>query len=192
MNLSPHILLCFGIAINFPQDKYLILLPIITSLVHARYILGIPLQIKRQRELLYKSQDEAFMHAFQDLKKELISNSLLKDYFEQEGVSLRTSKHILIENPDFVEITHDYIEILKSRQEGEENKKIDRLRYFKLDCNVRDTFKDQFGEVEAVLWFDDRSGEHGFRRLEIVLQTKNLENKTFLIYDLDGLGNSEE
>ena len=47
MNLSPHILFCVGLAAYFPQDKYLILLPIITSLIHARHILGIPLQNKR-------------------------------------------------------------------------------------------------------------------------------------------------
>ena len=132
------------------------------------------------------------MHAFQDLKKELITNSMLKDYFEQEGVSLRTSKHILIENPDFVEITHDYIELLKRKEDSDENKKKDRLRYFKLDCNVKDTFKDQFGEVEAVLWFNDRSGEHGFRRLEIFLQSKNQEKKCILVHDLDGLGQSNQ
>ena len=35
------------------------------------------------------------------MKKELISNEKLSEYFEQEGVTLRQSKHIKVQNPDF-------------------------------------------------------------------------------------------
>ena len=35
------------------------------------------------------------------MKKELISNGKLAEYFEQEGVTLRQSKHIKLQNPEF-------------------------------------------------------------------------------------------
>ena len=103
---------------------------------------------------------------------------------------MRNSKHILIENPEFEEITEAYKELLEKKLK-EEKKEKDRLRYYRLDCKVKDTFKGSQSEVECVLWFDDRSGQHGFRRLEIVVQLDNDKFKNFLLYDLDQFGESE-
>ena len=97
----PH----FGLAaalISTTGSSYTIILPVLTSFFHIRYMLAS--NTKMEKELVTKSQDKPFMHCIQHLKQTLIKNKQLRPYIEQENVTLRSlseSKHIRIENPVF-------------------------------------------------------------------------------------------
>ena len=100
----PH----FGLAaalISTTGSSYTIILPVLTSFFHIRYMLAS--NTKMEKELVSKSQDKPFMHCIQHLKQTLIKNKQLRPYIEQENVTLRSlseSKHIRIENPVFEEM----------------------------------------------------------------------------------------
>ena len=82
------------------------LVPLVTSLIHARYMLGYSQGSKLRRDLAGKSAaDSPFMLALNTLRIELLANKELKDYIEQEGVSAEHAKHIGLENPVFNEVT---------------------------------------------------------------------------------------
>ena len=79
------------------------------------------------------------------MKKELMTNEKIKDYFEQEGVSLRNSSHLKIYDPDFNAIT--------ITSEGNRPvEKVDGRPAYYFTCGITDTFKDTVANIQIIYW----------------------------------------
>lgn len=125
------------------------------------------------------------MLAFQGLKKELLTNELVRHLVEQQEVDWWLAKHIGLENPLFHEVTLRYNQALQEVSNTQIETEEIRLRkswlYFYFAGTVRDAFKDKIFKIEALFFVCQRTEDKGYIKLTVM----DAENQPIVLYDYD-------